>query len=355
MMIKRKSTMTARERFFATLNHQPTDSAPANYFAKPEVTQALIQHLGLADEEALLRRFKVDFRRVWCGYELPLSEPDGEGYSRNMWGTRCKTLPGGTVHYICPFNEDSTVADVEAHEWPDARRVDLSHVRAACAKYHEESVVFGAPWSPFFHEIGWFIGQENFLVWMIEKPDVIEAIIRHMVDYEIAVLRRFIEAADGKLDLTYFGNDFGTQRGLFIGLDLWKRFMREPLKRFYTVSHEYGCKVMQHSCGSVCELILLWIEDGVDILDPIQVQATGMEFEKLVAAHGDRITLNGAVDMQVTLPRGTPDDVRREVKRYLAATRDRGGYILCPGQELLPEVPLENIVAMYDANCYEEE
>ena len=346
--------MTARERFIATLNHQPTDRAPANYFAMPEVTRALIQHLGVADEEALLRRFKVDFRRVYCNYELPMSAPDGEGYSRNTWGTRSKTMPDGTVHYLCPFNEDSTVADVEAHEWPDAGRVDLSHVRADCAKHHDEFVVFGAPWSPFFHEVGWFIGQENFLMWMILKPDVIEAIIRHMVDYEIAVLRRFLDAADGKLDMTYFGNDFGTQRGLFIGLELWQRFMREPLKRFYTVSHEYGCKVMQHSCGSVCELIPLWIEDGVDVLDPIQVQATGMAFEKLLAEYGDRVTLNGAVDMQVTLPRGTPEDVRREVKRYLAATHHRSGYILCPGQELLPEVPLENIVAMYDANHYEQ-
>lgn len=92
--MKQQDKMTARERFFATLNHQPTDRAPANYFAKPEVTQALINHLGVADEEALLRGFKVDFRRVWCNYELPWSEPDGEPSEQSMltMGSICDML-----------------------------------------------------------------------------------------------------------------------------------------------------------------------------------------------------------------------------------------------------------------------
>ena len=118
------------------------------------------------------------------------------------------------------------------------------------------------------------------------------------------------------LDIAYFGNDFGTQRGLFISPAMWQQFMRAPLKRFFDVSHEFGCKVMKHSCGAVRDIIPCFIEDGVDVSIAVQVAAAGMDLPSLVRDFGNAICLHGAVDTQRTLPFGS------------TAERPRGGSIL---------------------------
>ncbi len=150
--------------------------------------------------------------------------------------------------------------------------------------------------------------------------------------------------------MTYFGNDFGTQRGLVISPAMWKEFMRKPLKRFYDVSHEYGCKVMQHSCGAIRDIIPWLIEDGVDVLDPIQVAASGMELTGLARDFGKDLCFHGGVDTQRTLPFGSVADVRAEVRSYLDFARADGGYILGGSQSFIEDIPSENILAMYDEN-----
>ena len=346
--------MTSRERVLLAVEHKKTDRTPANYGAHKEVSERLIQRLGLKDGEELLKALNVDMRRIGINYNQPETGPDTDGYMRNMWGLRHRKQDSGDgrqKNWIPPFNEHTTVADVHNHRWPDPKALDYSGVRKQCEKYHGQYATFGAPWSPFFHEVGWLIGQENFLVWMATKPDVVKAIIDHFVDYEVEVTRRFFGAADGMIDIAYFGNDFGTQRGLFISPRMWNEFIREPLKRYFDVAHEFGCKVMKHSCGAVRDIIPALIEDGVDILDPIQVAAAGMDLAGLVRDFGDRLTFHGGVDTQTTLPFGTVADVRAQVGSYLDLTRENGGYILCGSQEFIADIPLDNILAKYDENA----
>ena len=344
--------MTSRERVLLAIAHKKTDRAPANYGAHKDVTERLIQRLGLKDYEELLQALNVDMRRIGINYNQPDTGPDADGYLRTMWGVRKrKENPGdGRPNWIPPFNEQTTVEDVHNHCWPDPAALDYSGVRPQCEKYHGRYATFGAPWSPFFHEVGWLVGQENFYVWMGTKPKVVKAIIGHVVDYEVEVTRRFLEAADGMVDIAYFGNDFGTQRGLFISPRMWEEFIRAPLKRYFDAAHDYGCKVMKHSCGAVRDIIPALIEDGVDVLDPIQVRAAGMDLAGLVKDFGDRLAFHGGVDTQGTLPFGTTDDVRAQVRSYIELTRERGGYILCGSQEFIADIPLDNILAMYDEN-----
>ena len=344
--------MTPRERVLLALGHQSSDRTPANYSAHRGVTDGLIAKLGVADDEELLQALHVDMRRISFGYGQPDSEPDADGYVRTMWGARRRdTDPGdGEPQYISPFDEGTTVDDVHDHEWPDPEALDYTGIRSQCAKYCGTYATYGAPWSPFFHEVGWLIEQERFLIWMTTKPQVLQAIIDHVVDYEVEVTDRFLAAAEGMIDITYFGNDFGTQRGLFISPQMWQRFIRAPLKRYFDVSRNYGCRVMKHSCGAVRDIIPLLIEDGVDILDPVQVGAAGMDLPGLVRDFGDQLVFHGGVDTQSTLPFGTTDDVRAQVRSYIDLTRDRGGYILTGSQDYIEDIPLDNILAIYDEN-----
>ncbi len=344
--------MTSRERVLSAIAHRSTDRAPANYGAHQGVTDALVERLGVADMEELRQSFGVDMRHIGFNYAQPDTGPDSDGYMCNMWGARHRAEdPGdGQPNYLSPFTEDSSVDDVHAHPWPDPGQLDCSEVREQCAQHHEKYATFGAPWSPFFHEVGWLIGQEDFMAWMCTRPEVVHAIIEHIVDYEVGATRRFLTATDGMLDIAYFGNDFGTQRGLLISPAMWQEFIRKPLKRYFDVSHEYGCKVMKHSCGAIRDVIPWLIEDGVDILDPIQVAATGMDLAGLVHDFSADLCFHGGVDTQRTLPFGSTEDVRREVRSYLDLTRATGGYILSGSQDLMEDIPLENILAMYDEN-----
>ena len=189
---------------------------------------------------------------------------------------------------------------------------------------------------------------------MYTKPDVVQAIIQHMVDYEIEATRRFFEATDGLLDIAYFGNDFGTQRGCFISPELWHEFIRKPLKRYFDLAHDFGCTVMQHSCGAIRDLIPALIEDGVNILDPIQTAAANMDLAGLIAEFGSKLTFHGAMDTQTLMPFGSEEDVRAQVRSYRDLTRDRGGYILTGSQSFIEDIPADNILAMYDENCRRE-
>jgi len=344
--------ITSRERVLQAIAHKPTARAPADYGAHQAVTDGLIQKLGVANAEELLAALHVDMRRIGCDYGQPDTGPDSDGYMRTMWGAkrREKDMGDGLPIFISPFTEETTVDDVHAHHWPKSEALDYSNVHTQCKKHYGQYATFGAPWSPFFHEVGWLIGQETFLVWMSTKPDVVHAIIQHVVDYEVEATRRFLEAADGMLDITYFGNDFGTQRGLFISPQMWQEFIRKPLKRYFDISHEYGCRVMKHSCGAIRDIISFLIEDGIDILDPIQVAASGMSLSSLVRDFGTQLCFHGGVDTQRTLPFGSVADVRAEVRSYLNLTRDKGGYILCGSQEFIEDIPLDNILAMYDEN-----
>jgi uroporphyrinogen decarboxylase len=111
---------------------------------------------------------------------------------------------------------------------------------------------------------------------------------------------------------------------------------------------------MLHSCGSVASLIPAFVEAGVAILDPIQTTAAGMDPSWLKQGFGDVLCFHGGVDTQYLLPQGTPDDVRREVRRLIDVLGRGGGYIFCASQWLQPDVPLDNILAMYDeALCHQ--
>jgi uroporphyrinogen decarboxylase len=346
--------MLPRERVFAAISGEETDRAPADFGAKPEVVERLLAHLGLPDREALLQHLQVDMRGVWFGYGQPNSEPDEEGYIHNLWGARFKPgEEGSSDKWLTPFNERTTVAEVEAFRWPDPEALDYSGIREQCAPHVDTYATYGSPWCPFFHDIGWMIGQENFFIWLVTRPELIDAILDGIVTYQVEVTRRFLVACDGLLDIAYFGNDFGSQRGLVLSPQMWRRFLRGPLRRFYDLSHEFGCRVMQHSCGGIREIIPDLIEDGVDILDPIQVRAEGMELPGLVRDFGDRLTFHGGVDTQGVLPFGTPEEVRAQVRSYRELTRAGGHYILTGSQELIEDIPTENILAMYETDLRE--
>jgi uroporphyrinogen decarboxylase len=157
------------------------------------------------------------------------------------------------------------------------------------------------------------------------------------------------EKAGKYIDICFTGDDYGFQTGPMMSPALFNRFVRPYLQRIYDVGRRHGKLIMHHSCGSVARWIPTLMEMGLNILEPIQVRAAGMDPRELAAKYGGRLCFHGSLDTQQTLPFGTPEDVRREVKERVETFRPYGGFTIAPSQHLMSDIPLENIVAMYEA------
>ena len=184
---------------------------------------------------------------------------------------------------------------------------------------------------------------------LILAPEIAEYLFRRVADFYKAYARRTLAAADGGIDIFFTGDDFGTQNGPFVSPDMWRQFLRDGFKAFVDIGHEFGCRVAHHSCGSIKPIIPDLIDCGLDILNPLQPDVRDMDHADLKRLHGDRLSFHGSISIQKTLPFGTPDDIRREVRHRFDALAASGGFIYCTAHNIQSDTPLENVEALFDA------
>jgi uroporphyrinogen-III decarboxylase len=157
------------------------------------------------------------------------------------------------------------------------------------------------------------------------------------------------EAADSSIDIFFIGNDFGSQTGPLLGVDLFERFAMPSLRRLIDLGHLYGRKVMLHCCGGFRPLIPPMIRAGLDGLHALQPSCAGMEPVGLKQDFGGRLLLNGAIDSHHVLIKGTAESVRTATRRTLDILSPGGGYVAGASHDyILEETPLENVLAMFD-------
>ena len=144
------------------------------------------------------------------------------------------------------------------------------------------------------------------------------------------------------------GDDFGTQMGLMMSIEMWKRLYKPGFRKFIELAHRYGIKVMHHTCGAVSELIPEFIDCGLDILQSLQPTAAGMDLGWIKKEYGRHICFQGGVDITHTMPFGSATEVRSEVKKLIDKMSPGGGYILCTSHNIQADTPEENVLAMYE-------
>jgi uroporphyrinogen decarboxylase len=158
----------------------------------------------------------------------------------------------------------------------------------------------------------------------------------------------YFSTLKGKLDIWFFGNDFGSQNGMMMSPPMWRDFFLENIRRLCALARSYGLRTMMHSCGSIRPIIGDLIGAGVELLDPLQTTARDMDASGLCAEFSDRIVFHGGLDTQAVLPLGSPETVRDESLRLLSVFADRP-YVFASSQILGPDIPVENMHAMYQA------
>ena len=345
------------ERVLTAMNHQEPDRPPIDYQATPEVHAQLKKHLGMQDDEALRQFLGVDIRRVSPRYVGPKDTTGAAGVGaegKDFLGIVWKPVKNqfGTYNEIAfhPLGHVTTVEEVENYAWPSVDWFDFSHLKEEIAQLNVDrrhAILYFAGGA---FETPWYMrGMERFLMDLVECPEVAEAISRHAMEFYKARAMRAVEASDGQIDIIGSGGDIGTQRGMMLAPDLWRKHIKPYSEQLIRPFRDMGLKTFYHSCGSIVPVIEDLIEMGLDILSPIQPKAEGMNAEALKSRFGSRLTFHGGIDEQELLPRRTAEDVRNEVRRLIDILGQHGGYIVCAAHAIQPDTPVENILAMYEA------
>lgn len=339
--------MTSKERVLRTLRFERADRVPVDFCGCQEVYDRLARHYGVGTGLELMEVLRIDYRWArprWIGPEMKDARGRATDY---FWIPRAGA---GDFGYAVehPLAHVKSLADVEAYPWPTADMWDYRVYAEECERF-EEYAVLGGGWCWFFDAASDLVGMEKWMMMLAEAPELCDAILDRTLGFFYECSRRMLEIAGRKTDIFFTGDDYGMQTGPLISLPMWRRFVRPRVERLYGLAKSYGLKVMQHSCGSVAAFLPDLIECGLDILEPVQVRARGMQPAELAARYGGKLCFHGSIDTQQTLPFGTPDDVRREVRDRIETFRPYGGLTIAPSQHFMPEIPTENIVAMYEA------
>jgi len=342
--------LSPKERFELAVSHRDADRPVVDYMADPEITESLKTFFQV-DDEGLLEVLQVDVRGCGCDYVGPPLREFSDGSQEDMFGVRkkrIKTDVGWTsVKTHHPLAGMETIDEFrKQYSLPPYEYLDFGVIKENAAKQNRYALTLGFTlWYQYFH----LRGMEQALMDMALNEEFYHYVMQTLADWWKGYLERSLQQADGAIDYVITYEDFGSTRGLLISL----ADVREKVLAYYRdlsrLFSNYGTRFAFHSCGAVSEVIPDLVKLGVTILDPIQVSAKGMDISALKETYGDKLTFRGGIDTTALLPRGTPEEVRNEVRRTVGILGRHGGYIFCTSNQINADAPLENVLAMYEA------
>jgi len=377
--------MTPKERLLAALQHREPDRVPFD-LGSTGVTgvhriayRNLLAHLGMETDgvricdpiqqlaevdEEVLRRFGVDTRgvrpRPSSSWSLKIETEKGGKYTHftDEFGIRWSMPRQGGLYYDMtshPLEGATTEEEIESHPFPDPQDpARVAGLREEAERLADEgwAVVLNGPGEGPFERALWLRGFERFFIDLIRSPALALALLDRLVDFRIKFWELLLREVGDLAQVVIEGDDLATQRGLMISPEMYRKYLKPRHKRVFSFIKERAphVKIFFHSCGAVYELIPDLIEVGVDILNPVQLSAAGMDPRKLKREFGAALTFwGGGVDTQRVLPRGTPEEVKAEVKRRIEELAPGGGFVFATVHNIQADVPPENILAMWEA------
>jgi uroporphyrinogen decarboxylase len=372
--------MDSKTRVKAALNHELTGRLPAALEATSEVMEVLLKHFdiqkevkegeaqlgsfqsaafGIDQENEVRRRLGADVvivatptseRTVGNWFGLPLVKRLPDGRIEGGWGIKFREFeyPYGTYIEIdsSPLASAESYGELEAHPSPGMELFDFGGLAEILPKYQDFYVLLNVN-GPF--DIARYMrGTEQFLMDLALEPRKAEVLLDKVTEFAMEYMDRCMEQAAGLAEGVFCGDDFGSQVGMVMSPAMWRKYVKPRYKTLIERIKGHGLVYVHHSCGGVRPIIPDLIELGVDVLNPIQPLAAGMDPAELGEEYGRDLCFYGGIDEQQTLPYGTPADVRRETRHRIETLGKYGGYIVAPSHAFQPDTPLENILAMYE-------
>jgi uroporphyrinogen decarboxylase len=373
--------MTSRQRVVTTLQHQEPDRVPMDLTITLGAYTRLVKYLGLEKEvdpeprianwltyvpidQKILEALDIDI--VHLG-----SRPPG-GYPRELpdgivvdeWGVKRKKIerPGGGFYLEMVENplKDATIKDLEDYPWPNPLDPAVTEGLVDRIKWWHDNTGYAIQvWlerGNWGEQAGYLRGIEQWWTDVVVNKEFAVALMNKLADIAIEFNRVCIDLIGKYVQVIRFtGWDLGGQDNPIFSPKMVDTMFKPVLKRQWTTVKSLFQRVNPegriffHTCGSVYKLIPIFIESGLDILDPLQTTAAGMDMEMIKREFGEKLVFHGAMDIQQIMPFSTVEQVREEVKLRIKQLAPGGGFILAPAHAFQDDTPPENIVAMYRA------
>ena len=355
--------MTSRERVLAAVSRQVPDRPPIFVTVTPQVARALTDHLGWEYEEPvdsllstrishtkMLTRLGNDCVGIAaCAPDDRPSVTNAKGVIINEWGMRFKTA--GLYNEFCeyPLAHAETTVDIDTYPFPDPHTAGrFREAEKTLAAYRDNFCIVGDLETTIFETAWYLTGLEKFLVDLVSEAAYMNRLLDKILEINLETGRQLIRLG---ADIIWAGDDFGTQQGMIMDPGLWRKTFRPRIRLLFEEFRKVNpdIKIAWHCCGSIPEIIPDFIEIGLDILNPLQPRARGMDPQSLVNEFGRDLVFFGGIDIQELMPKGTPGQIKEEVRRIFSILGRNGGYIVAPAHNIQPDTPLENIFALFEA------
>ena len=375
--------MTSRERVIKALNHEVPDRVPIDLGGfqtgiHKKAYGELLVHLGIPDEitvldpvqqlakpcEDVLQRFNVDIRYV-CSHSPDSFKGGIEQNTRQgkIWHDLKDefgvvwSMPDDQRLYMDISHHplaDATIEDIEDYPFPDGGDpTRFTGVRQQALKLREETpYATSTGIGGVVYEICWYMrGLERWFMDMLENIDFCEALLNRTLKFWMDYYTGFMAEVGDIVDIVMIGDDLAGQHGPLFSPELYRKFIKPRHKKLIQhIKSLTSAKLWYHTCGACTEYIPDLIDNGVDILNPVQISAAAMEPQNLKDAFGkDIVFWGGGIDSQHVFPFAKPAEIREHVRKNLEIFKPGGGYVFSNVHNIQAGVPAENIIAMYDA------
>lgn len=374
--------MNSRQRLQLALNHQEADRVPFDlgatvltsihhksyvalrqYLGMPEVAPRIVdifQQIVTVDDD-IRDRLKVDVRdvapRSSATFRIDVKEMPGYSYFYDEWGIGWRMPMDGGWYYDMfdhPLRAITTTAEIDAFPWPDptdpARFVGLKERARHAAEVEQHGVFLGGLSAGIMEMAAWMRGFENYFADFGNNEQLLSYLMEKVMELKMAYWEIALSEVGEYADAIGEADDFAGQFRMLISPATYRRVVKPLHKKLFDFIHaRTKAKLFFHSCGAIRAVIPDLIEIGVDIINPVQVSATGMDSAELKREFGKDITFwGGGVDTQRVLGSGSPEEVRSETRRRIEDLAPGGGFVFATVHNIQGNVPAENIMAMWE-------
>ena len=370
--------MNSRERAMAALNHREPDRVPLDFGGRHTTLhlyahESLMRHLGLNGPKPVIRSYHTylvepdpqllnRFERVTTMFfPKPSSsyvfkiDPETNTYF-DEWGTKYYMPPNGYYFDMAgvPLADAESESDLKKYPWPnptDRSRIAGLTEKIKMAHAAGEKVLMMCNATPGLWEHSWYIfGMEKAFMDLAANRRLIEAFTERLLEWQMAYWDMTLDDVGEYIDLVQLNEDLGTQRGPMMAPATFRQIYKPRIRRLVEHIHKKTkARIYLHSCGSIYQFIPDIIEIGIEVLNPVQVNAVEMDSARLKRDFGKDLTFWGGGCDPVVMQNGTPKEVAEEVKRRIHDLAPGGGFVFGSVHNIQAKVPVENIVALFNA------
>lgn len=290
----------------------------------------------------------------YCGDESKTKLAEAHGCAKVDWKTRRSwdrwgmefdiDAPSGFFNYSHPL-ADLDEDMLEKFKTPSLDDMDnlFCFAMEEYEKYGKDYLVFVNGYCGIFERSFNLCGFDNFMTMLVAEPELAYGLMEKVTDYKVEIAKETVKRG---FPMAHHGDDMGTQLAAFMSREMFQKMVKPHMKRLFAVYKDAGLPIQMHTCGNVTSIVPDLIDIGLDVLEPVQAC---MDFNYLKNEFGKDLCFYGGIDTQDLLTFRSAQEVYDETLRVIDILGKDGGLVIAPSQELMPNVPVENIIAMLKA------